>query len=101
MPTDDAASESPILITDASQRAAAVGKRVRIVGVQTRTKIPTVCGVDVDGDYQLSDKRVVVTGVLERTVVEQVDPYAASRGPGTFYRVVDQQTGRLARPVAE
>ena len=94
-------SDKRIVITDPGQRAAAVGERVRVVGVQTRSKIPTVCGVDVDGDAALSDKRVVVIGILERVVVDEVDPYAASRGPGTFYQVIDEKTGRLARPVPE
>jgi hypothetical protein len=86
-------------ITDAGQREAAAGKPVRIIGVQTRTKVPTVCGVDVDGDYELSDKMVMVTGRLEKRVVDSVDPHTANRGTGTFYSVIDETTGRLARPV--
>jgi hypothetical protein len=88
----------PITITDPSQRAAAVGERVRIVGVQTRTKIPSVCGVDVDGDDDLADREVEVVGILEVDTVEDADPYSANRGAGVFYRVVDPETGRLAHP---
>lgn len=90
----------PLEITDPSQLAAAVGRRVRIVGVQTRTKIPSVCGADVDGDYALADRRVEVVGILEEQVVERADPFSANRGTGTFYRVVDPETGRLARPTS-
>ena len=86
-----------MLITDASQREGAVDHEVTIVGVQTRTKIPTVCGVDVDGAYALSDRRVIVRGVLRRTVVTEVDPMTANRGTGTFYSVIDPATGVLAK----
>lgn len=78
---------------------ALVGRRITLVGTQTRSKIPTVCGVDVDGDYQLSDEAVEVTGRLERHVIEPRPPDAppvASRGPGTYYRLVDPDTGQLA-----
>jgi len=98
-----AANEEPVVITRESQREAAVGRRVTIRGVLTRTKIPTVCGIDVGDAYELSDRNVVVKGVLQRTVELPRDPSApqvASRGPGTFYRVVDPATGRTAKPVA-
>ncbi|MCY1071218.1 hypothetical protein OV090_41130 [Nannocystis sp. RBIL2] len=85
------------VITDRSQPAAAVGKTVTIIGPQTRTKQPTVHGVDVDGDYALSDRTVIVRGVLRETVVTEVDPTVAGRGPGTYYAVVDPATGELAR----
>ncbi len=87
-------------ITDPEQRDAAVGERVTIVGVQARTKVPTVLGVDIDGEYELSEQRVTATGVLERYVVKPRPPDApaiAWRGPGTFYRLVDPETGRLAK----
>jgi hypothetical protein len=92
------------MITELSQREAAVGKLVTIVGVQTRTKTPTVVGVDVDGDYKLSDRRVRVTGILKQRVVEprpKSEPIMASRGPGTYYYVVDPEGGKLARPVLD
>ena len=97
------ANGEPVVITRESQREAAVGRRVTIRGVLTRTKIPTVCGIDVGDAYELSDRNVVVNGVLQRTVVPPRDPSApeaASRGPGTFYLVVDPATGRIAKPVA-
>jgi hypothetical protein len=93
----------PIVITERGQLDAAVGKLVTIVGKQTRTKIPTVLGVDVDGAYELSERRVRATGVLERRVVEARetkpgDLAVATRGPGTYYRLVDPSTKRLAKP---
>jgi hypothetical protein len=88
-----------ITITDPSQREAAVGKAVIVIGKQTRNKMPTVNGVDVDGAYELSDKKVVARGILEKHV-EDPDPpgapHAARRAPGTFYGVVDPATKRLA-----
>ena len=84
------------------QLDAAVGQRITIIGVQSRTKQPMVLGVDVDGDYALSDRRVRATGILERRTVapKPFDPDApaqTSRGPGTSYSLVDPQRGGLAR----
>lgn len=90
------APDATITITSLDQLDDAVGQRVTIVGVQTRTKIPTVLGVDIDGEYELSDARVTATGVLERYVVEPRPPDApaiAWRGPGTFYRLVAPEGG--------
>jgi hypothetical protein len=89
----NAPSPTDIVITDRSQLEDAVGQQVTIIGVQTRTKIPTVCGVDVDGDYALSDREVIVRGVLQRYVVPEA-PAAdglplASRGPGNVYMLLD------------
>ena len=85
------------LITSADQLEAAVGKSVTLLGIQSRTKTPTVCGVDVEGDYALSDRKVIVRGVLRRHVVTEVDPMTANRGPGSFYSVEDPATGQLAK----
>lgn len=52
---------------------------------------------DVHGVYALSDRTVIVRGVLRETVVTKVDPNLAGRGPGTYYAVVDPATGELAR----
>jgi len=89
----------PVVLTNPRDRQAHVGKTVTVVGKQTRTKIPTVCDVDVDGAYDLSDKLVEATGVLERRVVPKRTggPIVASRGPGTYYRLVDPKTKRLAK----
>ena len=95
--TDDA-----ITIREPSQREAAVGKSVVVIGIQTRTKQPQVNGVDVDGDYNLSDKNVIARGVLEKHVVAEEPPskdglHVASRGAGTFYSVIDPTTKMLAK----
>ena len=102
--TSSRAAEAPLLIEERSQLDAAVGKLVTIVGTQTRTKIPTVLGVDVDGDYELSDRRVQVSGILHRRTVEPKEPDpdelpVATRGPGTYYSVIDPATNTLAKPV--
>lgn len=102
---EQSSNEAPagrVLITHPSQRQAAVGRHVTILGLQTRTKIPQVNGVDVDGDYELSDRRVRVDGILQKHVVEPRErdpdePAIATRGPGTYYSVVDPKTGELAR----
>ena len=92
--------DSPGQCPDRGELGKLVGQIVTLVGVQTRTKIPTVCGVDIDGDYALSDQKVEVTGRLERYEVPEPSPdqpIAASRGPGTYYRLIDPATGSLAR----
>ena len=95
-------TKDEITITDPSQREAAVGKSVVVIGVQTRTKQPTVNGVDVDGDYELSDKKVVARGILEKTVVPELPPAkdgmeVARRGAGTYYAVIDPATKMIAK----
>jgi hypothetical protein len=77
-----------------------VGRPVELIGVLTRSKIPTVCGVDVEEDDELSDQLVVVRGVLARREVQPRAPGApivASRGPGVYYSLRTPE-GRLARP---
>lgn len=100
-----ATSSGAIVITDPSQREAAVGKLVTVTGRQTRSKQPTVAGVDVNGDYALSDVQVRATGRLERYVVGVPsiadDVMMATRSPGTYYALVDPATGYLAKSVRE
>jgi hypothetical protein len=76
-----------------------VGHVVTIRGIQTRSKIPKVGGVDVDGPYKYSDRLVTATGVLHRGEIkaEDVYPFAANRGPGTFYSLTDPSSGELAK----
>jgi hypothetical protein len=81
-----------------------VGELVTVVGIQTRTKVPTVAGIEVGGDYTPSDRRVRATGALRRVVVEPPspnEPIAATRGPGTYYHLEDLRTGQLAKSVLE
>src|SRR5262249_27091650 len=78
-------ANAEITITDPSERDAALDKLVVIIGIQTRNKQPTVNGVDVDGAYALSDKKVVVRGILQKHVIPPQPPGGlpmASRGPG-------------------
>jgi hypothetical protein len=94
--------DDTITIREASEREAAVGKSVVVIGIQTRTKQPQVNGVDVDGAYELSDKKVVARGILEKNVVPEEPPrkdglQVASRGAGTFYSVIDPTTKMLAK----
>lgn len=90
----------PIVIDDPAKREAAVGELVTVVGTLTRAKIPTVAGVDVEGEAALAGHRVTATGILRRRVVRAEDlegPIAATRGPGTYYYLIDPKTGQLAR----
>lgn len=94
--------ETVMTITDPSQREAAVDKAVVVIGIQTRTKQPQVNGVDVDGDYKLSDTKVVARGILRKHVVPEEPPskdglQVASRGAGTFYAVIDPATKQIAK----
>lgn len=105
-PIQQAAREAPIIITDPGQREAAVGKLVTVIGILTRTKMPQVNGVDVDANGDLAGRRVRVEGILKKRVVEPVAPDPdelpiATRGPGTYYAVIDPDTGLAAQPRAE
>src|SRR4051794_38782316 len=60
------AGSTPVVITDAKELGSHLGQTVTLRGIQARTKQPTVLGVDVDGEYALSDVEVEVTGVLKR-----------------------------------
>lgn len=80
--------------------SALVGQRVELVGVLTRSKVPTVCGVDVGEAPELSEQRVVARGILARREVEPPAPDApisAGRGPGVYYSL-RTPAGDLARP---
>lgn len=98
------AERAATVITDRAQREAAIDQEVTVVGILTRTKIPTVVGIDVDDAYDLSDKKVIVRGVLRKTVVAK-DPnendagiHFATRGAGTFYSLVNPNGKGLAKP---
>ncbi len=89
--------DGTMLITHVDQREASVDREVTVVGIQTRTKVPQVCGVDVDGDYALSDREVIARGVLRRIIITEVDNTIANRGTGTFYWLEDPTTGRISQ----
>ncbi|MCB9563735.1 MAG: hypothetical protein H6709_23800 [Kofleriaceae bacterium] len=88
---------TPRLITDAADLADAVGALVTVRGPLSRTRMPTILGVDVDGDGgdAAPEQEAEASGWLEVEVVTQAEIDAriaqsgqyAHRGPGTFYRL--------------
>jgi hypothetical protein len=79
------------LIEAEADVAACVGRTVTLRGRIARTKIPTLLGVDVDAADELADRPAEATGMLQRYIVEPPPagaPIAASRGPGTYLRLV-------------
>jgi hypothetical protein len=113
--TEQDASPTPIVITQADDIPRHLGKIVTLRGQQTRSKIPYVLGIVVDGDDRLADEIVEVTGRLGsyETTQAEVDafdarqreqPFAAPRpAVGTHYTLSDPATGeacksRLWRP---
>jgi len=86
---------SPVVLGEDDDLAPHVGAVVTLRGVVTRTKIPTLCGVDVDACGL--EGHVEATGTLVATSVSQDELDAliarvgqvAHRGPGTTYRLVD------------
>jgi len=75
-----------------------VGEIITIKGIVENSKIPTLLGVDIDIDNDdLFGKTVKATGILEKTIVTEVDPYSTNRGTGTFYRLVDSSKNITAK----
>jgi hypothetical protein len=104
----EAALVPPTVITDAAAVPAAVGTLVTLRGELTRTKIPTLLGVDVDeGDAQ-ADAPAEATGWLESdtTTQAEIDERVAEsgqyahRGAGTTYRLVALDGNGLASAMA-
>ena len=108
-----ASGRRAVVITDATDGAAlaaALGEWVRVEGEVSNTKVPQIAGVDVamptepitgsrwEQVVELRGTPAWAEGILERRVVrpEQVDHTIASRGAGTFYRLVDPGTGKTA-----
>ena len=91
-------------LTEKSQLAACVGKRVTLRGVVSRTKIPSILGVDVDAAYELSDRVGVATGTLATYTIPEPDPndpiVMASKGPGTYYSLTALDGNGLAKASA-
>lgn len=76
-----------------------VGKTIVLVGIPARSKQATLLGVDIDGDYD-GESKCSATGLLERYTVEPPKAeglIAASRGPGTYLRLLDPHTRTIAR----
>jgi hypothetical protein len=90
-------------LTDRSQLAACVGKRVTLRGVVSRSKIPSILGVDVDAAYALSDRLGVATGTLTTYTIPEREPgelVMASKGPGTYYSLTALDGNGLAKAEA-
>jgi hypothetical protein len=92
--------EKPIHIEAGAQLEPFVGRRVELEGTVSETRVPQIQGVDLWGLEQLHGKRLLVSGVLQRTEVSSngvgairardsgSDGFTAPgyRGTGTFYR---------------
>ena len=93
--------EKPIHIEPGARLESFVGKRVELVGTVSHSSVPQIQGVDLWGLEQFRGKRLLVSGVLQRTVVSSnggdsgraqdsvADSFIAPvyRGTGTFYRL--------------
>lgn len=83
-------NDSCQLVTRADQVPKCVGKQITLRGVVSRTKQPSILGVDVEADYALSDQLGEATGLLVTYTVEAQTPdkpLIQSKGPGTYYRL--------------
>jgi hypothetical protein len=95
---------APPLIEREAELVGAAGTLVTIRGELTRTKLPTILGVDVDAGTAEPGLRAEATGWLESTTVTQAELDAkiakhgqfAHRGPGTFRRLVAPDRKGLA-----
>ncbi len=108
VPRTDGAVEAigPRLLADADgdALAAAVGDLVTLRGTMSRTRIPTLLGVDVAEGSAEPEQLAEASGWLERDDVTQAEIDArvaregqyAHRGAGTFYRLVAPSGGGLA-----
>jgi hypothetical protein len=89
-----------MVITERTQLAGCVGQVVTLRGMVTRTKIPTILGVDVDAGF--ADQLGEATGTLAQyTVAPQLpgEPIRAQRSPGTYYALHDGAGLAKARPI--
>jgi hypothetical protein len=82
------------------------GRRIDVYGTLAAGAPSQVYGVDVADADDLVGKEVIVSGVIQKWIITDrlldldhpdISPFK-ERGPGTYYRVVEPETGRLARP---
>lgn len=89
-------SSDAVRVSSPKEFAQFVGKRVELVGVITRSKVPQILGIDLPELENHRGRSVRVTGILRRSDVtqEQIDQEErrlagkfADRGPGTFFHL--------------
>ena len=85
-----------VRVSSPAEYADLVGKRVELVGVVTRSKVPQILGIDLSELENHRGRNVRVTGILGRSDVTQaqIDEEErrlggkfANRGTGTFYHL--------------
>ena len=86
----------PRIVDDEAQLHGALGELVTLRGELTRTRIPSILGVDVDAGSAHPGEPAQATGWLDRDVVAQAElderiareGQVAHRGAGTFLRLL-------------
>jgi hypothetical protein len=93
---------NPLTITHPNDLGTAIGLLVTLRGVVSESKIATLLGVDVtSNEPDLRGKPGEATGLLEISTVTQEEldreqlrrGTLPTRGPGTYYRLVDANSG--------
>ncbi len=93
--------EKPVHVEAGAQLESFVGRRVELEGTVSEARVPQIQDVDLWGFERLHGKRLLVSGVLQRTEVSfngvgavrawdsGTDGFIAPvyRGTGTFYRL--------------
>lgn len=88
-----------VLMTAPTDWSSLIGTEVQVVGHVSRSKVPTILGIEVDADSEQAGKRATATGVVDAIIIAEpnpADPPAAMRGPGTYYRLINPKTQKLA-----
>ena len=106
---EDAPQAAEIIITNVADLPKHVGKIVTLKAIQSRTKLPQLLGVYVDGDYKLSDKMAFATGRLSSYETTAADvrafdrrmkksPFASPRpSVGTHFQLTDLESGKKSK----
>jgi hypothetical protein len=88
-----------VLMTAPGSWTTLLGTEVQIIGKVSRTKVPTILGVEIDSGDLEPGKRASAIGVIDAVVVRERDPGeppVATRAPGTYYRLINPKTNKLA-----
>jgi len=77
------------IVKERAQLDQYVGRKIKIVGEVSQTKVPTIMGIEVEASYDLCGTICEAEGILVRWVVTEKDlkPWVQSRGAGVFYRL--------------